>query len=616
MTDITERDPAESVEQESHRIRTHPGLTGFSLLFVAASLIALAVVPVLLGRMAIEVEREIGTTLEPSRALASEVELDLASRMAALQSLVLSGEPRYRERYRDARDLEEARYQELQDLSVGMDLLRGEGSGDRRSVRERLNILVTLSLSWYLGHVSLLNGPVPLADFKTILPAENAIYEEVLAASKDLQDAITEEVIAGRARMERARAIQTRFTIALVILALVATVTLGILGSSLLRATREAQSRRRDALLARREMDAVLSATGDGVLGIDLQGRCTFLNRAGADLLGIPMQFLIGKEVHPVIHHTRADSSRCQGEECPLMDVLTEGAASSHPDEVLWRPDGTSFPVQISSRPMVDGRVVKGAVLTFTDMTEVRAAESALRQAVQARDEVLAVVSHDLRNPVGTIFSAAGLLLEMDVSAEKTEQHLEMIQRAAERMNRLIQDLLDVSRLEAGALFIVPSVIDVSDLFQEAVEAARHDADQRGVALVTVLDPALPGIRGDMDRLLRVLSNLVGNAVRYSRRGGKVTLAARVREEGEIVLGVEDEGTGIAPEDQERLFDRFWQVSRSDTEGAGLGLSIVKGIVEAHGGRVWVDSEVGKGSSFYFTMPIAPNLPGALPRSL
>ena len=616
MTDATERDPARSAAGESHGIRTHPGLTGFSLLFVAASLIALAVVPVLLGRMATEVEREIGSTLEPSRALASEVELDLASRMAALQSLVLSGEPRYRRRYREARDLEEARYQELQELSVGMDLLRGGGAEDRRSVRERLNNLVTLSLSWYLGHVSLLDGPVPRADFETILPAQNAMYEEVLAASKDLQDAIIEEVIAGRARMERARAIQTRFTIALVILALVATVTLGILGSSILRATREAQSRRQDALGARREMDAVLSATGDGVLGIDLQGRCTFLNQTGADLLGISVQYLIEKEVHPVLHHTRADGSRCQGEECPLMDVLREGTARSHPDEVLWRPDGTSFPVQISSRPMVDGRVVKGAVLTFTDMTEVRAAESALRQAVQARDEVLAVVSHDLRNPVSAIFSAASLLLEMDVSAEKTEQHLETIQRTAERMNRLIQDLLDVSRLEAGALSIVPSVIDVSDLFQEAGDAARHDADRRGVALVSAPDAALPGIRADRDRLLRVLSNLVGNAVRYSRQGGKVTLAARVREEGEVVLGVEDEGIGIAPEDQERLFDRFWQVSRSDTEGAGLGLAIVKGIVEAHGGRVWVDSEAGKGSSFYFTMPIAPTLPGARLRSL
>ncbi|MCK5652707.1 MAG: hypothetical protein KAJ42_15060, partial [Gemmatimonadetes bacterium] len=194
MTDATERDPARSAAGESHGIRTHPGLTGFSLLFVAASLIALAVVPVLLGRMATEVEREIGSTLEPSRALASEVELDLASRMAALQSLVLSGEPRYRRRYREARDLEEARYQELQELSVGMDLLRGGGAEDRRSVRERLNNLVTLSLSWYLGHVSLLDGPVPRADFETILPAQNAMYEEVLAASKDLQDAITEEV--------------------------------------------------------------------------------------------------------------------------------------------------------------------------------------------------------------------------------------------------------------------------------------------------------------------------------------------------------------------------------------------------------------------------------------
>jgi signal transduction histidine kinase len=405
--------------------------------------------------------------------------------------------------------------------------------------------------------------------------------------------------------MERARTIQTRFTIALVILALVATVTLGILGSSVLRATRAAQSRRRDALRARREMDAVLSATGDGVLGIDLQGRCTFLNGAGADLLGVPVLYLIAKEVHPVLHHTRADGTPCRGEECPLMDVLREGTARSHPDEVLWRPDGTSFPVQISSRPMVDGRVVRGAVLTFTDMTEVRAAEAALRQAVQARDEVLAVVSHDLRNPVGTIFSAASLLLEINVPVEKREQHLEMIQRAAERMNRLIQDLLDVSRLEADALSVQPSDVDVADLFQEAMDAARHDADRLGVALGSAPDPSATGIRGDRDRLLRVLSNLVGNAIRYSHRGGRVTLSARVGEDGQVVLGVEDEGLGIAPEDQERLFDRFWQVSRSDTEGAGLGLAIVKGIVEAHGGRVWVESEEGKGSSFYFTVAAA-----------
>lgn len=289
------------------------------------------------------------------------------------------------------------------------------------------------------------------------------------------------------------------------------------------------------------------------------------------------------------------------------MRALATGNTVSGRNETLWRAGRQPFPVQMSLRAMMDGSEPRGAVLSFTDMTETREAEESLRRAIQARDEVLAVVSHDLRNPVGTIFSAASLLLTLDPSPEKRREHILAVKRSAERINRLIQDLLDVARLEAGALPVHPGPFHGERLLHEVLDAHRGRAEEEGVNLRARVVARVPVAWGDRHRVTQILTNLLENALRETSAGGEITIGLREDPAGDgLHFFVSDTGPGIRTEDQERLFDRFWQVSRKDKDGAGLGLSIVKGIVEAHQGRIWVESEEGEGSTFWFLLPAGP----------
>ena len=203
----------------------------------------------------------------------------------------------------------------------------------------------------------------------------------------------------------------------------------------------------------RRDLRSILGRTADGLIGVDQDGNCTFLNEAGSTLLGYSPSEFLGESVHARIHHTRADGGEYAESECPVHRALASGETVRVTDDVLWREDGTSFPVQLIVSPMVDAREVRGVVLTFTDMTEIRAAEAALHEAVRARDEVLAVVSHDLRNPIGTISAAVELMADVPMPPEKYEEHLEIIGRAAHRINRLIQGSLGCSHDRGRAAF-------------------------------------------------------------------------------------------------------------------------------------------------------------------
>ena len=282
--------------------------------------------------------------------------------------------------------------------------------------------------------------------------------------------------------------------------------------------------------------------------------------------------------------------------------ALESGETLRVPEDVLWRKDGTSFPVQLILSPMKDGRRVRGVVLTFTDMTEIRAAETALRDAVRARDEVLAVVSHDLRNPVGTIAAAAELLADVPMPPERQSEHLEIIGRAAERINRMIQDLLDVAQIEAGRLSVRTKAVDLVEVFEEVVSQMRWETDEERVHLTVRVPPGLPAVKADRDRIVQVMSNLIGNGLKFTPAGGQVTVAAEPVPSG-VSVTVSDTGPGIEPELERHLFDRFWKGHASGTRGAGLGLAIVEGILRAHGTRIEVETEVGRGSSFSFTLP-------------
>ena len=226
--------------------------------------------------------------------------------------------------------------------------------------------------------------------------------------------------------------------------------------------------------------------------------------------------------------------------------------------------------------------------------------------ATGARDEMLSVVAHDLRNPLNTIMMATDLVLELpptaDVSAGK--RSLEMIRRAADRMNRLIQDLLDVKRMEGGRLAVEARPQSVTTVVNEAVEMLRPLASGNSLTLCADVPTDLPRAQIDPARIHQVLSNLVGNSIKFTPAGGSITVRAEPWA-GEVRVTVIDTGPGIAPEQIPHLFGRYWQANRRDHRGIGLGLAIAKGIVEAHNGRIWVESALGQGTRFHFTLPLS-----------
>ncbi len=227
------------------------------------------------------------------------------------------------------------------------------------------------------------------------------------------------------------------------------------------------------------------------------------------------------------------------------------------------------------------------------------------QQATKARDDVLAVVAHDLRNPLNTVTMAISLMLE-NTPPERTQERrqVEIVRRAADRMNRMIQDLLDVRRMESGRLAIDLKAEDVNVIINDMIEMLRPLAEGSSIVLEPSVPEGLPSVLCDSARIQQVLSNLVGNAVKFTPRQGRITVCAELID-GEVRFGVIDTGPGIPPEQVPHIFGQFWQASPSDRRGIGLGLAIAKGIVEAHKGTIWVESHVGLGSTFYFTLPTA-----------
>jgi signal transduction histidine kinase/FixJ family two-component response regulator len=232
-----------------------------------------------------------------------------------------------------------------------------------------------------------------------------------------------------------------------------------------------------------------------------------------------------------------------------------------------------------------------------------RRAFDALEQAVQSRDQVLAVVAHDLRNPISVIQLAANSLLKRAPDS-LARRPIERILRGAQRADRLIGDLLQIDAIEGGRFAIEKTRIDASDVIFAALESQQSLAASASVIIATDLSPALPAIEGDEGRLLEVLENLIDNAVKFTKPGGSVTVGATCRDR-DLLLWVKDSGSGISPEHLPHLFDRFWQAQKTDRRGTGLGLTICKAIVEAHRGRIWAESSIGAGTTMYFSLPTA-----------
>jgi signal transduction histidine kinase len=230
-------------------------------------------------------------------------------------------------------------------------------------------------------------------------------------------------------------------------------------------------------------------------------------------------------------------------------------------------------------------------------------------QAIGSRDSVLQVVSHDLKGPLTVVLGFTRLFLRKpelkDLICDRKQ--VESIHNAADRMNHLIADLLDTVSIEGRHLRIEPEPCAVPSLIRESMDFIKLMADQKGVHLETAFMENISPVFADHHRILQVLSNLIGNAIKFTSAGGTITVRADQIEE-EVRFSVEDSGKGIPEDEIRQVFGRFWQASGTARQGTGLGLFIAKGIVESHGGRIWVESELGVGSRFYFTLPVKPVL--------
>lgn len=262
----------------------------------------------------------------------------------------------------------------------------------------------------------------------------------------------------------------------------------------------------------------------------------------------------------------------------------------------------------VSARP---DRLYRGSDLEIAEQLANRAALAlehaqlfaTTSKAVRSRDEMLSIVSHDLRSPLHTILTTTALLELQSPDDERVRDHLDRIRRSAQQMSRLIRDLTDVVRLESGKVRLELETLPAADLLERARAAFEPIASARQVVLE--LGPAADGVLVSVDatRMQQVLSNLVDNALKFTPPGGSIKLSASPAEGGFVTFSVRDSGAGISPEQLSRIFDRFWQAEQKREKGLGLGLYIAQGIVAAHGGRIWAESSPGAGSTFCFTVP-------------
>ena len=354
----------------------------------------------------------------------------------------------------------------------------------------------------------------------------------------------------------------------------------------------------------------LLDSTAEAIYGIDLGGVCVFCNAACARLLGYSSpSALIGKQLHQLIHHTRPDGAPYPPELSPIYEAMRHREGTHVDDEVIWRADGTSFPAEYWSHPILRNNEVIGAVVTFLDVTERRRAEQEIQDGVRRREEFLAMLSHELRNPLAAILSATRVLENASWNDTSCSEAGQVVARQANHMSRLLDDLLDVARITRGRIALRTEVVDLRDTARSAIEALGPFMAERGTQLEVDITSEPTYVVGDAARLQQVQANLLSNASKYSPRDGRVRFELR-KENGEAMIRVTDDGRGIAPEMLPRIFDLFVQgdqsIARSEG-GLGIGLTLLKSLVELHRGRVEALSDgPGKGSAFTVWLPLAP----------
>ncbi len=341
--------------------------------------------------------------------------------------------------------------------------------------------------------------------------------------------------------------------------------------------------------------EAILHSIEDGLVVFNTQLMATGINPAACRLLGVEASEAAEMHCTAILRDPKV---------CDLIGKTIEtGTKSSAPDEqrIITMTHGDRSRHYLFSVTPIRGveRDLSGIVLLLRDVTR-------LKEIEQLKSEFVMAASHELRTPLTSLGMSVDLLLEHAARAlpEKDRELLQAAHEEVHRMKALVNDLLDLSKIEAGRIDLEFENVTVSTLFKHAREIFKSQAEIKGVSLAMQSAEDLPAVRADANKITWVLSNLISNALRYVPKGGNVELSAH-RIGPHLHLSVRDDGPGIPPEYQSRVFQKFVQVKGQEAGGTGLGLAICKEIVRAHGGAIWVESAPGHGSTFIFTLPIA-----------
>jgi PAS domain S-box-containing protein len=391
---------------------------------------------------------------------------------------------------------------------------------------------------------------------------------------------------------------------------------------------RQQAAREIERLQHRNEL--ILKTVGEGIIGIDRQGKTMFVNPSALTMVGYTTEELTGRSHHSLVHHTRADGSPYPEKACPVWASFRNGQIYRVTDEVFWRKDGTSFPVEYISTPMVEDGEIIGAVMTFQDITERRQYEEQLREARdesdaanRAKSEFLANMSHEIRTPMNAVIGMTTLLLDTRLSSEQHD-FVETIRISGDALLTIINNILDFSKIEAGKMELEEQPFDLRTCIEESLDLVSATAAEKRLDLTYLLDETLPtSFVGDMARLRQILMNLLNNAVKFTETGEVVVEVCgkkhRTAPEPEpagharplsatswlLHIRVRDTGIGIPRDRLGRLFQSFSQADASTTRkygGTGLGLAISRRLAEMMGGSMWVESVENKGSTFHVTV--------------
>ncbi|MGH2457458.1 MAG: response regulator [Chloroflexota bacterium] len=350
-------------------------------------------------------------------------------------------------------------------------------------------------------------------------------------------------------------------------------------------------------------VEAILYSMGDGVITTDCERRLTLLNPAAERICGVDFEAVLGGEWADALG-IRDATGHALGEHLnPIQQVLRTGRQLEPCELTVWRPNGTPISISLAAAPVRrSGGATVGVVAVFRDVTRQREVE-------RMKDEFVGLVSHELRTPLASVFGYSELLLLREELSEESRGFVETIFKECQRLTELVNDFLDLERLESGRITHHPRSLRLDEVIADVERSLKLQIGRRRLIRDFPSEPAL--VRADSQRLTQVLINLLSNALKYSPNDGDVTIRVRTDDDA-VVVSVQDTGLGLPPEAMDRLFTKFYRIERPEHQkisGTGLGLSICRHLVEGWGGRIWAESEgLGRGSAFSLTVPRASGM--------